>query len=155
MSAPTPAGFEILEHTADAGVRAWGRTEAEMLEQAARGLYALQILNAWGVRTVNTAAVAEACGDKFATSTALSRAGVAQPRTLTAFTVESALEAIETPTLFVRADEGLLSHRRGLDDRAKRIRNLTMARVPGGHHCHLDGDTVPVAEAVRAFLTNG
>ncbi len=62
----------------------------------ARGLYALRVLNAWGIPTVNTAAVAEACGDKIATSTALAKADVPQPRTLVAYTVESALEAIET-----------------------------------------------------------
>ena len=60
------------------------------------GLYALRILNSWGIPTVNTAAVAEACGDKLTTSTALERAGVPQPRNLIAFTPESALEAIET-----------------------------------------------------------
>ena len=60
-----------------------------------RGLYAIRILNAWGIPTINTAAVAEACGDKLATSTALNRAGVPQPRTAIAFTPESGLEAIE------------------------------------------------------------
>jgi [lysine-biosynthesis-protein LysW]--L-2-aminoadipate ligase len=60
------------------------------------GLYALRILNSWGIPTVNTAAVAEACGDKLTTSSALERAGVPQPRNLIAFTPESALEAIET-----------------------------------------------------------
>jgi [lysine-biosynthesis-protein LysW]--L-2-aminoadipate ligase len=59
------------------------------------GLNALRILNAWGVPTINTAAVAEACGDKLATSAALSKAGVPQPHNLIAFTPESALEAIE------------------------------------------------------------
>jgi [lysine-biosynthesis-protein LysW]--L-2-aminoadipate ligase len=59
------------------------------------GLYALRVLNAWGIPTVNTAEVAEACGDKLATSTLLAKAGVPQPRILTAFTPESALEAIE------------------------------------------------------------
>jgi hypothetical protein len=24
--------------------------------------------------------------------------------------------------------------------------------VPGGHHCHLDGDVEPVIDAVRGFL---
>ncbi|HZW03767.1 MAG TPA: lysine biosynthesis protein LysX [Anaerolineaceae bacterium] len=61
----------------------------------ARGLYALQLLNAWGVPTVNTAHVAAVCGDKLATSAALARAGVPQPRMQVAFTHESALEAIE------------------------------------------------------------
>lgn len=59
------------------------------------GLYALRILNAWGIPTVNTVAVAEACGDKLTTSAALNKAGVPQPRNLVAFTPESALEAIE------------------------------------------------------------
>ncbi|MGB9799516.1 MAG: lysine biosynthesis protein LysX [Thermanaerothrix sp.] len=61
----------------------------------ARGLYALRVLNAWGIPTVNTAAVAEVCGDKLATTAALTRAGIPQPRTVVAFTAEAALEAIE------------------------------------------------------------
>lgn len=61
----------------------------------ARGLYALKTLNAWGIPTVNMAAVAEACGDKIATANALSAASVPQPATMIAFTPESALEAIE------------------------------------------------------------
>jgi len=61
----------------------------------ARGLYALKTLNAWGIPTVNTAAVAEACGDKIATANALAAAGVPQPSTMIAFTPESAIEAIE------------------------------------------------------------
>lgn len=59
------------------------------------GLYALRMLNSFGVKTVNTAQVAEICGDKLVTSAALARAGLPQPHTATAFTVESALEAIE------------------------------------------------------------
>ncbi len=76
----------------------WYRFDA-ILERSisyARGLYALKTFNAWDIPTVNTAAVAEACGDKIATANALSAAGVAQPRTSIAFTPESALEAIET-----------------------------------------------------------
>jgi len=60
-----------------------------------RGLYTTQILNAWGVPTVNMAHVAAVCGDKLATSSALAKAGVAQPRVKVAFSTESALEAIE------------------------------------------------------------
>src|SRR5687768_36307 len=59
------------------------------------GLYALRILNAFDVTTVNTAAVAEACGDKLTTSTLLAKAGLPQPRNLVAFTPASALEALE------------------------------------------------------------
>jgi len=60
-----------------------------------RALYALRILNDRGVRTVNTAQVADTCGNKLQTTSALTSAGVPQPRTLVAFTPESALEAIE------------------------------------------------------------
>ncbi|MBI5825884.1 MAG: lysine biosynthesis protein LysX [Chloroflexi bacterium] len=59
------------------------------------GLYALRLLNSFGVPTVNTAAVAEVCGDKLTTSAMLAKAGVAQPRNVVAFTPEAALEAIE------------------------------------------------------------
>jgi [lysine-biosynthesis-protein LysW]--L-2-aminoadipate ligase len=59
------------------------------------GLYSLRVLNAFGVRTVNRASVAEICGDKLVTSAMLSRAGVPQPHTVTAFTPEAALDAIE------------------------------------------------------------
>ena len=61
----------------------------------ARGLYATQILNAWHIPTVNMSQVAMICGDKLATSNALTRAGIPQPRIKIAFTPESALQAIE------------------------------------------------------------
>ena len=60
-----------------------------------RALYTLKVLNDWGIPTVNTYEVANVCGDKLLTSTALVRAGVPTPRTVIAFTPESALEAIE------------------------------------------------------------
>jgi [lysine-biosynthesis-protein LysW]---L-2-aminoadipate ligase len=47
------------------------------------------------VPTVNTASVAEICGDKLMTSAVLARDGVPQPHNATAFTAEAALEAIE------------------------------------------------------------
>ncbi len=60
-----------------------------------RGLYACQILNSWGIPTVNSAQVAATCGDKLATSAAIEAAGLPQPKVRIAFTPESALEAIE------------------------------------------------------------
>ena len=60
-----------------------------------RALYALRVLNAWRIPTVNTYEVATVCGDKLLTSSALVAAGVATPRTVLAFTPESALAAIE------------------------------------------------------------
>jgi [lysine-biosynthesis-protein LysW]---L-2-aminoadipate ligase len=53
------------------------------------------VLNDWGVATVNTYDVANTCGDKLLTTAALVRGGVPSPRTILAFTPESALEAID------------------------------------------------------------
>jgi [lysine-biosynthesis-protein LysW]---L-2-aminoadipate ligase len=61
-----------------------------------RGLYAVQILNQWGIPTVNHSRVCATCGDKLATSAALQAAHVPQPRVVLAFTPESALQAIES-----------------------------------------------------------
>lgn len=60
-----------------------------------RAIAALQILSAWGIPCVNTAQVAQICGDKLNTSLALTAANVPSPRVRIAFTPESALEAIE------------------------------------------------------------
>jgi [lysine-biosynthesis-protein LysW]--L-2-aminoadipate ligase len=60
-----------------------------------RALYALRIFNDWGIPTINTYEVANTCGNKLLTSSALVRAGIPTPRTCVAFTPESALEAIE------------------------------------------------------------
>lgn len=60
-----------------------------------RGLYAVQMLNAWGIPTVNTFEVANTCGDKLLTTTALMKAKVPQPNVRVAFTPEAALEVIE------------------------------------------------------------
>ena len=58
-------------------------------------LYALKVLNDWGVPTVNEFEVVSNCGDKLYTTSLLGRDGVPQPRVRLAFTPESALQAIE------------------------------------------------------------
>ncbi len=60
-----------------------------------RALATLQILNGWGIATVNDAHVAEVCGSKLNTSIALQQHGVPSPEVRIAYTQESALEAIE------------------------------------------------------------
>ena len=60
-----------------------------------RALYSLKVLNDWGIRTVNSYPVAETCGNKFLTSSALLRNRIPTPRTVMAFTPKSALKAIE------------------------------------------------------------
>ena len=77
--------------------QAWLHFDA-VLERSisySRGLYTMHILNAWGIPTINSAEVAEACGNKLITSAALAQAGVPQPRNKVAFTPESAIEALE------------------------------------------------------------
>ena len=61
----------------------------------ARALYSLRMLNDRGIQTVNTALVADICGNKLQTTSALTAAGVPSPRTLIAYSTTSALEAIE------------------------------------------------------------
>ncbi len=75
----------------------WRRFDAVLARNISytRGLYALRVLNAWGIPTVNTARVAEVCGDKLATSAVLAAAGIPQPHTRMAFTPEAALQAME------------------------------------------------------------
>ena len=60
-----------------------------------RALYTLRVLNDWGIATVNSYEVANSCGDKLLTSSALARAGVPIPRTILAYDEASALAAIE------------------------------------------------------------
>jgi [lysine-biosynthesis-protein LysW]--L-2-aminoadipate ligase len=60
-----------------------------------RGLYAVTVLNGWGIPTINSAQVSATCGDKLATSSALQAAAIPQPRVSLAFTPEAVLEIIE------------------------------------------------------------
>ncbi|MCS7282840.1 MAG: lysine biosynthesis protein LysX [Anaerolineae bacterium] len=57
--------------------------------------YLLDLLNGWGIPTVNSAATVALCGDKVLTTQALARSGIPTPRTVVAFGVEAALEAME------------------------------------------------------------
>ncbi|MGO1460977.1 MAG: alpha/beta fold hydrolase [Marinobacter sp.] len=68
--------------------------------------------------------------------------------------VVASLAAVQSRTLLVSAREGLLTGRKGLDNRLSAMPNVKKVEVPGGHHCHLDGDIRPVADVVRNFLNN-
>jgi [lysine-biosynthesis-protein LysW]--L-2-aminoadipate ligase len=59
------------------------------------GLYITQVLNSWGIPTVNMAHVAATCGDKLSSSVALQVAGIPQPDVWVAFTPEAGLKTIE------------------------------------------------------------
>lgn len=76
----------------------WWRQFDAVLERSlsySRGLYTVQVLDRWGIPTVNRPDVCTTCGDKLVTSAVLQKAGVPQPRAALAFTRESALEVIE------------------------------------------------------------
>jgi len=60
-----------------------------------RALSTLSILNGWRIRTVNSYQVVNVCGDKVLTSMALIQHGIPTPRTVVAFDIETALQAIE------------------------------------------------------------
>jgi [lysine-biosynthesis-protein LysW]--L-2-aminoadipate ligase len=60
-----------------------------------RALYALKVLNDWGINTVNTYEVAQTCGSKFLTTQAIIHHGIPTPKTTLSFTPESTIQAIE------------------------------------------------------------
>lgn len=60
-----------------------------------RGLYISRIFESYGIPVVNPSVVAERCGDKYITSQLLVNNGLPTPRTLMAFSEESALKAAE------------------------------------------------------------
>ncbi|MDB5078480.1 MAG: lysine biosynthesis enzyme LysX [Chloroflexi bacterium] len=60
-----------------------------------RALYALKVLNDWGIPTVNTYQVAQTCGSKFLTTQAIIHHGVPTPKTTLSFTTEATIQAIE------------------------------------------------------------
>jgi [lysine-biosynthesis-protein LysW]--L-2-aminoadipate ligase len=58
------------------------------------GLYITQVLNSWGIPTINMAHVAAICGDKLTTSVELNKAGISQPKVWVTFSPEASLETI-------------------------------------------------------------
>lgn len=60
-----------------------------------RGLYALAILNSWGINTINRYETAATCADKLRTSIALAQAGIPQPPTRVAFEQDTTMQALD------------------------------------------------------------
>jgi [lysine-biosynthesis-protein LysW]---L-2-aminoadipate ligase len=67
----------------------------ERCVSTSRGTYALAILNAWGISTVNTYHTAHLCEDKLLTTLTLAQANVAQPNARVAFTPETTTQSLE------------------------------------------------------------
>jgi [lysine-biosynthesis-protein LysW]--L-2-aminoadipate ligase len=60
-----------------------------------RGLYALAILNSWGLNTINRYDTAATCADKLRTSIGLAKVGIPQPPTRVAFEQDTTLQALD------------------------------------------------------------
>lgn len=83
------------EQLSSAG-RAWQDYDLvlERCVSTSRGLYSLAVLNAWGVRTLNSYRTATICADKARCTLAFAEAGLPQPRTLLSFESRTTLGAI-------------------------------------------------------------
>ncbi len=62
------------------------------------------------------------------------------------------LASITTDTLLIRAEEGLIASSERYQARIDATPRVATVTVPGGHHCHLDGNVDPVANATKEFL---
>lgn len=85
------------EQTAPSGIP-WRDYDVimERSVSTSRGLYALAILESWGIRAINNYHTASTCADKLLTTIALTHAGVPQPTVRVAFDPDSTIQAIES-----------------------------------------------------------
>ncbi len=65
------------------------------------------------------------------------------------------IAAIEAPMLLVQASEGLAQFSHRFTQRLDAARNLRVETVQGGHHCHLEEQSAPVAALATAFIGAG
>ena len=124
-----------------------------------RSLYTLHVLNAWGVRTLNSYATAAACADKLHTSLALAQAEVPQPEVRLAFTPDASLQGLESlgyPVVIkpVTGSWGRLLAR--VNDRAAAEAILEHRQTLGGYQHHIsylqDYVEKPGGRDIRAFV---
>lgn len=76
------------------------------------------------------------------------------PIRLTEEQVRQYIAATTVPTLLVLGDQGLPFNPAALEARIQAHPDLRVARLPGGHHLHLDGDVEAVAEVVNRHLAD-
>lgn len=126
-----------------------------------RALYSLRILNDWGIPTVNSFEVADTCGNKLLTTSALIRAQIPTPRTRVAFTPESALYAIEEMGYPVVLKPGVGSWGRLLskvNDREAAEAILEHKQVLGSYHhsiYYIQEYVEKHGRDIRAFVVGG
>lgn len=61
------------------------------------------------------------------------------------------LKALQVPVCLIQAEQGIRYPQEILQKRAEYIANLTIHKVKGGHHVHMD-DPAPVAKIISNFL---
>lgn len=66
--------------------------------------------------------------------------------------IEAYLRAIESPVMLVLAERGVSARRGDLSSRLAAVRQLQVARLPGGHHLHMDNPD-EVATELSQFLS--
>lgn len=79
------------------------------------------------------------------------RLRVWQPSLFSKAQMLSFIEKISAPVLVIEAEQGLMPHWDFLAQRYARTQDITVKRLAGGHHVHMDSPE-PVAEIIRAFL---
>jgi [lysine-biosynthesis-protein LysW]--L-2-aminoadipate ligase len=87
---------ELLLDLAHPG-KSWQRYDAVLCRSVSqsRGLVVAYVLEQWGIPVFNSPAVTATCNDKLLTTLALLRAGVPTPRTMLAFSEQTAIQGIE------------------------------------------------------------
>jgi [lysine-biosynthesis-protein LysW]--L-2-aminoadipate ligase len=126
-----------------------------------RALYALLLFRDWDVPTVNTYQVAENCGNKLLTTSALVRHDIPTPQTKVAFTPASALEAIEEMGYPVVLKPGVGSWGRLLskiNDREAAETVLEHKQVLGSYHhsiYYIQEYVDKPGRDIRAFVVGG
>ena len=80
-----------------------------------------------------------------------SKLRIASPSYFTEEQVQSVLMAITCPTLCILADDGHLTDRPETEARLNCIKKLSVIRMPGHHHLHLD-NPAPVVNEINKFF---
>jgi len=126
-----------------------------------RGLAVLNVLEHWGMRVFNSAAVTALCNDKLLTTLALLRAGVPTPRTLLAFEPQVSIQGIEMlgyPVVLkpIAGSWGRLLARINDRDAAEAVLEHQETLGSYQHHIHYIQQYVAKPQRdIRAFVVGG
>jgi len=123
-----------------------------------RGLAMLQILEHWGIRVYNPAAVTATCNDKLLTTLALLHADIPTPRTLLAFDSQATMRGIEMlgyPAVLkpIHGSWGRLLARINDRDAAEAVLEHQETLGSYQHHIHYIQEYIPKPQRdIRAFV---